>query len=86
VIDLDDVDATTHIMANVLITFDDAAAQAETTALACLAGTRGGAPVVLQRGLRYRDDLARIDGTWRITRRIHSTVWMVEAPATPRRA
>jgi ketosteroid isomerase-like protein len=72
---LDEVQATTHHMNNVLITFDGNDADVRTTALAFLAGRRANEDLVVQRGLRYHDRFHSYDGDWRIRRRAHTLVW-----------
>jgi ketosteroid isomerase-like protein len=70
--------ASTHLMANTLVTVDGDTAHAETQAVAYLAsGTLG---TVVTRGLRYSDDLRRTDDGWCIVHRVHRSIWQTEAP------
>jgi ketosteroid isomerase-like protein len=70
--------ASTHLMANTLVTIDGDTAHAETQGVAYLASSELG--TVVTRGLRYSDDLRRGADGWRITRRIHRSIWQTEAP------
>ena len=73
---------STHLMANTLVTIDGHTAHAETHGVAFHAsGTRG---QVMTRGLRYSDDLRRTADGWRITRRVHRSLWQTEAPGQVR--
>ncbi|MGE0386158.1 MAG: nuclear transport factor 2 family protein [Gammaproteobacteria bacterium] len=86
VLDLESIDASTHLMGNILVRIDGDDAHAETSAVAYLYGPRAGARVVLVRGLQYSDDLRRTDAGWRISARVQRVHWMFEAPALePRR-
>jgi ketosteroid isomerase-like protein len=78
--ELDCLKASTHLMCNTLIDFDAEleSARAVTSALACIAGPRGGDPVVFVRGLEYRDEFVQRDGRWLIRRRSHRARWMIE--------
>jgi ketosteroid isomerase-like protein len=69
---------STHLMANTLVTIDGDTAHAETQGVAYLASTALG--TVVTRGLRYSDDLRRGADGWRITRRVHRSIWQTEAP------
>jgi uncharacterized protein (TIGR02246 family) len=69
---------STHLMANTLVTIDGDTAHAETQGVAYLASATLG--TVVTRGLRYSDDLRRDDDGWRITRRVHRSIWQTEAP------
>jgi uncharacterized protein (TIGR02246 family) len=70
--------ASTHLMANTLVTLAGDTAQAETQAVAFIAnGTLG---TVTTRGLRYSDRLRKDAGGWRIVQRIHRSLWQTEAP------
>ena len=59
-----------------LVTIDGVEAHAETQAVAFLAS--GSLGTVTTRGLRYSDDLQGADG-WRITHRIHRSIWQTES-------
>lgn len=72
--------ASTHLMANTLVTVDGDRARAETQAVAFLSSAA--TATVVTRGLRYSDDLERVDGEWRITHRVHRSLWQTEAPGT----
>lgn len=61
----------THVGANTHVVVDGDTATAVTHAVATL--VKGERMVV--RGLRYSDDLARIEGEWRIRRRKHAPLW-----------
>jgi len=69
---------STHLMANTLVTIDGDTAHAETQGVAFLASAALG--TVVTRGLRYSDDLRREADGWRITRRVHRSIWQTEAP------
>ena len=69
---------STHLMANTLITIDGDEAHAETQAVAFLAS--GSLGTVTTRGLRYSDDLRKEDDGWRITHRVHRSLWQTESP------
>jgi ketosteroid isomerase-like protein len=73
---------STHLMANTLVTIDGDTAHAETQAVAYLASATLG--TVVTRGLRYSDDLRRTPDGWRITHRVHRSLWQTEAPGGPR--
>jgi ketosteroid isomerase-like protein len=72
---------STHLMGNVLITFDPAdadVAHVETQAVAYLASD--GRDVIIVRGLLYGDDCVRTASGWRIRGRVHTAVWESEMP------
>ena len=69
---------STHLMANTLMTIDGDSASAETQGVAFLASPATG--TVVTRGLLYSDELRRVDGRWRITHRVHRSIWQSEAP------
>jgi 3-phenylpropionate/cinnamic acid dioxygenase small subunit len=71
-------EASTHLMANVLVEVDGDSAHAETQAVAYL--LRG--DTVMVRGIRYDDACARTPAGWRIERRRHRAEWQYEVPAT----
>ena len=64
-------------MANTLITIDGIEAHAETQAVAYLASASSEPSTT--RGLRYSDDLRREADGWRITRRVHRSIWQTES-------
>jgi ketosteroid isomerase-like protein len=68
--------AATHLMTNILVTFTNDGAQAETTAVTY----RVSDGTLVTRGLRYSDECAQIDGRWVITRRLHRSDWQAEGP------
>jgi uncharacterized protein (TIGR02246 family) len=69
---------STHLMSNTLVTVDGDTAHAETQGVAFLASP--GLGTVVTRGLRYSDDLRRTaDGDWRISHRVHRSIWQTEA-------
>jgi len=70
--------ASTHLMANTLVTLEGDTAQAETQAVAFLAN--GALGTVTTRGLRYSDRLRKDPGGWRIVHRVHRSLWQTEAP------
>ena len=70
-------EASTHLMANTLVTVEGDAARAETQAVAFLAS--GALGTVTTRGLRYSDGLRRDAGGWRIAHRVHRSLWQTEA-------
>jgi uncharacterized protein (TIGR02246 family) len=69
---------STHLMANTLVTIDGDTATAETQGVAYLASPATG--TVRTRGLRYSDVLRRDEVGWRITHRIHRSIWETETP------
>ena len=69
--------ASTHLMANTLVTIEGDTARAETQAVAFLAS--GALGTVTTRGLRYSDGLRRDAGGWRIAHRVHRSLWQTEA-------
>jgi ketosteroid isomerase-like protein len=80
--------ASTHQVSNVRVDVaaDGRTARARSSAVAWLVAP-GQPPVLLVRGLRYRDELRRDGDRWRITRRVHVVRWMWEGradvPASP---
>lgn len=78
-IDLDALHTSTHLMGNVLVDLIDRdTAHAETSAVAYLVGERSGEPAALVRGLRYSDDLIRVNDQWLIRNRVQRLQWMLE--------
>jgi hypothetical protein len=81
------VAASTHVCANVSISFGKQGAQADTMAVAYLVtGHEPGARLMV-RGLRYQDRMVRQAGAWRIAHRRHETRWQFDttsaAPFVP---
>lgn len=82
-------EATLHLTASPFISVEGDRATADVFASAqlCLATPAEGGQILV-RGVRYRDELERIDGHWRITRRVHTTLWQHNAssiePFVPR--
>ncbi|MFV2020164.1 nuclear transport factor 2 family protein [Micromonospora sp. LOL_023] len=81
-----DLRASMHFMGNHHAEVTGDRAVAETYALAHLIDRPAGAPRMRTRGLRYLDELVRVDGRWLISRREHLLEWMrhddlLEAPA-----
>lgn len=70
--------ASTHLMANTLVTIEGDTARAETQAVAYLASPATG--TVRTRGLRYSDVPRRDEDGWRIAHRIHRSIWETEVP------
>jgi ketosteroid isomerase-like protein len=70
--------ASTHLMANTLVTIDGDTAHAETQGVAYLASPATG--MVATRGLRYSDDLRRDADGWHIVHRVHRSTWQTDAP------
>jgi hypothetical protein len=81
---LSQLEGSTHLMAEPLVTFDGDRAHSITSAIAVLAGGGAmGAPGVRIRGLVYEDDWVRVDGEWKIATRVHRPRWMTEGPILP---
>jgi hypothetical protein len=73
-----------HFMGDMFIELDGDSAEVETYAIAYLVGAHGGSEEgVRVRGLRYRDRLARRQGGWAITHRVHTADWMFSSPSLP---
>jgi uncharacterized protein (TIGR02246 family) len=72
--------ASTHLMANTLVTVEGDGARAETQAVAFLAS--GALGTVTTRGLHYSDRLRRDAGGWRIAHRVHRSQWQTESAGT----
>nr|WP_290447598.1 nuclear transport factor 2 family protein [Pseudomonas sp. 21LCFQ02] len=73
-------EATLHLTASPFISIEGNRATADVfgSAQLCFAKpTEDGH--VLVRGVRYRDELEKVDGYWRITRRVHTTLWQYNA-------
>lgn len=69
--------ASTHLVGGVSIELDGDHARSEQTAVAFRV-ERGR---LLIRGLRYNDRLARHDGRWEISERVHQPIWTAEGGA-----
>jgi ketosteroid isomerase-like protein len=69
---------STHLMADTLVTIDGDTAHAETQGVAFHASATLGR--VMTRGVRYSDDFHRGADGWRITRRVHRSLWQTESP------
>jgi ketosteroid isomerase-like protein len=69
---------STHLMSNILVTFDAEGARAETSAVAFVTRNAG---FVTVRGLHYSDRCALLQGRWLITYRRHSAHWEFAVPA-----
>jgi uncharacterized protein (TIGR02246 family) len=74
--------ASCHVAANVVVDVHGESASADTIAVAFVVAKESDGTVAT-RGLRYRDDLVRHDGGWRIRRRVHSALWQFNSPASP---
>jgi len=81
-VDLDDIDCSTHVMANLVISLRDDAAHAAFIGVSYLMGRRAGRPTGLIRGLGYEDEYVRRGGEWRMRKRVKSLKWMFEAEPT----
>jgi SnoaL-like domain len=77
--------STMHAVSNVVADLDGDGASVETVTVAYLVrdGADGDAPVMIIRGLRYRDRMVRRDGRWLIAERVHAPEWMHEVTAQP---
>lgn len=82
-IGVDRINASTHVLANILIELDGNAATADTQGIANLHATRDGDDVFLVRGIRYLDSFRKVDGHWLIARRVHTESWQFEALPAP---
>jgi uncharacterized protein (TIGR02246 family) len=73
-----------HFATNVAVErVDEDLVRTETAALVFAIGPDDGtSPRLTIRGVRYRDELRRRDGEWRIARRVHRGEWMADAPVT----
>ncbi|HVX19092.1 MAG TPA: nuclear transport factor 2 family protein [Acidimicrobiales bacterium] len=71
--------ASTHLMANTVVTFDGDASASATTSAVSFHTAVGRATMVL-RGLRYDDTLAQTDGTWLLAHRRHTCTWEASTP------
>jgi len=70
------------LLTNILIDLDGDEADATSYCLATHAGTIAGDGRVIVRATRNLDRFRRVEGRWRIGRRIHDTCWGIEHPAT----
>jgi len=65
-----------HLMVNTLVDLDGDRARARTMVVNPMgARTREGPPHVFYVGGKYEDDFVRVEGTWRIERRIETLLW-----------
>lgn len=71
-----DLKVSTHFMGNHVATVTGDRAVAETYALAHLVDNPPTGPRLRTRGLRYLDELVKVDGRWLIRRREHILDWM----------
>lgn len=71
--------ATNHQACNIRICVRADSASSVIHALAHL--LLASEPKILVRGMRYEDELIRIDDTWRIRSRLHTPRWQYEAVA-----
>lgn len=73
-------EASLHLTASPYISIngDRATADVFGSANLCLAKPAEGGQILV-RGVRYRDELERIDGHWRIVKRVHTTLWQHNA-------
>jgi hypothetical protein len=75
--------SSAHMFTNIYIELDGDGARSEVYGLAYLVGEHeGGETFMRLRGLRYRDELVRHDGDWRIRRRNLSADWELQTPVT----
>lgn len=67
-----------HMMGDPLIEWDDGATEAtlDTYAVVYQLSDRGSGGGDLTLGVRYRDEVAELDGCWRIRRRTSQTLWV----------
>ncbi len=79
---LDTIEASTHLVGNVVPKIDGDVARADEIAISHLAGLRDGEHVVFIRGIRYIDEFARVNGRWLIRYRNKQLEWMFERPPT----
>jgi hypothetical protein len=75
-LELIDLQLATHFMGNHVATVTGDQAVAETYALAHLIDLPPQGPRLRTRGLRYLDELVKVDGRWLIRRREHILDWM----------
>ena len=78
-IGVDRINASTHVLANILISLNGNSAKADTQGIAHLYATRDGQDVFLVRGIRYMDEFRKLDGRWAICKRLHTETWQYEA-------
>lgn len=78
------LEGSTHLFGEPLVTVDGDRARSVVSAIACLAGpAAGGSSGVRIRGLVYEDDWVQVAGEWKITKRVHRARWMTEGPLLP---
>jgi ketosteroid isomerase-like protein len=78
-IGVDRINASTHVLANILISLNGDLAKADTQGIANLHATRDDQDVFLVRGIRYLDEFRKVDGRWAICKRVHTETWQYEA-------
>lgn len=67
--------ATTHVMTNIVIDLAGDRASVRSQAIAYLVSSESEPDAVRIRGIRYDDEMARIEGRWVITARVHRADW-----------
>lgn len=72
--------SSAHMFTNIYVELDGDGAHSETYGLAYLVGEKDGDTFLRLRGLRYRDELVRHDGRWRIRHRNLSADWEQRTP------
>lgn len=82
-IGVDRINASTHVLANILISLHGNTASADTQGIANLHATRDDQDVFLVRGVRYLDEFRKADGRWTICKRSHTETWQYETTPTP---
>lgn len=78
-IGVDRINASTHVLANILISLDGESAKTDTQGIANLHATRDDVDVFLVRGIRYLDEFRKVNGQWAISKRLHTETWQYEA-------
>ena len=77
-IGIDRINASTHVLANILIEINGNTATSDTQGIAHLYCTRGSSEAFLVRGIRYLDKFEKIDRGWVIKSRTHTATWQFE--------
>jgi len=72
-------DATDHSLSNVRTKIDGGTATAHSYVMATLHQGGEGLGRVQVRGIDYKDELVRVEGGWRITRRLHKPTMQYDA-------
>lgn len=78
-IGVDRINASTHVLANILITLDGNSVKTDTQGIANLYATRDNEDVFLVRGIRYLDEFRKVGSRWTICKRLHTETWQYEA-------